>query len=442
MKNYEDMSLQMNRRGFFVRAGLAAAAGVVAASCSDERAVPSASGDEWDGIRSQFDLAPDQIDLSAMFIASHPAPVSDAIEKYRRTLDANPTSYLRNQLNTHENEILEAAAKYLGANPAEIALTDSTTMGLGLVYNGLKLLPGQQIITTMHDYYATHESLRLAAERSGAQVREVQLYQSEQTVTAGEMVANIRGAIVPETRVVALTWVHSSTGLKLPLRQIADALKEVNQGREEQQRVLMCVDGVHGFGVEDVEMRETGCDFFMAGCHKWLFGPRGTGVIWGNQGAWNAVNPIIPTFMDDEVRNAWMRNAEPPDGTTAKRMTPGGFKAFEHQWAVAEAFNFHLRIGKDKVARRTHELNRQLKEGLAQMSHVKLYTPRDENLSSGIVCFDVEGMSPRDVVSRLKDRKIVGTTTPYAQSHARLSPSIRNSPQEIETALAEIRALA
>jgi selenocysteine lyase/cysteine desulfurase len=146
--------------------------------------------------------------------------------------------------------------------------------------------------------------------------------------------------------------------------------------------------------------------------------------------------------MDDEVRNAWMRDDEPPDRTTARRMTPGGFKAFEHQWAMAEAFKFHLDIGKDKVAARTHELNRQFKEGLAGMSHVKLYTPRDENLSSGIVCFDIDGMSPRDVVGRLRQRKIIATPTPYADSHARVSPSIRNSPQEIDIALREIRALA
>lgn len=438
----KDKTSQISRRGFFVRAGLATAAGAVAASCRNERAVPVAQGDEWDAVRAQFDLAPDQIDLSALFIASHPKPVRDAIDQYRRSLDANPTAYLREELNMHEDEILAAGARYLGANPAEIALTDSTTMGLGLVYNGLKLSPGQQIITTMHDYYATHESLRLAAERSGAQVREVQLYQSEQTVTADEMVANITNGIVPETRVVALTWVHSSTGLKLPLGRIAGALREVNAERDEQQKVLMCVDGVHGFGVEDVEMSDTGCDFFMAGCHKWLFGPRGTGIIWGNQSAWNAVNPIIPTFMDDEVRNAWMRDDEPPDGTTAKRMTPGGFKAFEHQWALAAAFNFHLGIGKETIARRTHELNRQLKEGLAQMSHVKLYTPRDEKLSAGIVCFDVEGMSPREVVRRLREQKIVATTTPYADSHARLSPSIRNSTREIDTVLSAIHALA
>jgi isopenicillin-N epimerase len=131
------------------------------------------------------------------------------------------------------------------------------------------------------------------------------------------------------------------------------------------------------FGVEDVEMKEIGCDLFMAGCHKWLFGPRGNGIIWGNKRAWSAVSPIIPTFMDDEVRSAWMRDEQAPVRTTGRRMTPGGFKAFEHQWAMAEAFMFHLDIGKDKIAARTRELNHQFKEGLAGMSHVKLlYTTR------------------------------------------------------------------
>ena len=414
----------------------------VAAACRSGGPILEGSEDEWDKVRALLNLSRDQIDLSALFIASHPKPVREAIERYRLTLDEKPTFYLRERLNGHENEVLEAAADYLGANPADIALTDSTTMGLGLVYNGLKLLPGQQVITTLHDYYATHESLRLAAKRTGAQIREIQLYQQEQTVTADEIVTNITSAIVPETRVVALTWVHSSTGIKLPLKRIADGLKELNAKREESQKVLMCVDGVHGFGVEDVKMKEIGCDFFMAGCHKWLFGPRGTGIIWGNDRSWASVSPIIPTFMDDEVRNAWMRDDEPSERTTARRMTPGGFKAFEHQWAMAEAFKFHLDIGKDKIAARTHELNRQFKEGLAGMSHVKLYTPRDENLSSGIVCFDIDGMSPREVVGRLRQRNIIATPTPYADSHARVSTSIRNSPQEIDTALREIRALA
>lgn len=431
----------MDRRNFLFRTGSAFAASGLIAGCGGTQSAPVVASDDWSEVRSQFNLAANEIDISAMFITSHPKPVRDAIERYRQKLDESPTFYLREHLNSREGEVLQSAAEYLDANPAEIALTDSTTMGLGLIYNGLRLLPGQEIITTEHDYYATHESLRLAAARTGAAIREIRLYEREDTVTADEIVNNLTNSIEPATRIIALTWVHSSTGLKLPLRQIAEAVAGINAERQESQKILVCVDGVHGFGVEATGVPETGCDFFVAGCHKWLFGPRGTGIVWGNERAWAAVDPIIPTFMDDEVRNAWMLDRKPPVRTSARSMTPGGFKAFEHQWALAEAFKFHLAIGKDKIATRTYELNRLCKEGLAGMSHVKLYTPMDEALSSGIVCFDVEGMSPREVVGKLRQRNVIATTTPYAQSHARLSPSVRNSPEEIQFTLQAIRDL-
>lgn len=113
----------MNRREFLGPAGIAATAGAVAGACRSKRFPPIGSADEWEKVRQQFDLSGDQIDLSALFIASHPKPVRDAIERYRRTLDENPPFYLREQLNGHENEVLEAAADYLGSNPADIALT-------------------------------------------------------------------------------------------------------------------------------------------------------------------------------------------------------------------------------------------------------------------------------------------------------------------------------
>lgn len=72
------------------------------------------------------------------------------------------------------------------------------------------------------------------------------------------------------------------------------------------------------------------------------------------------------------------------------------------------------------------------------MSHVTLYTPRQDELSAGIVCFDVEGRSPEDVVSRLRAQDIVATTTPYAVSYPRLTPSIINTPEEIDLALRAI----
>ena len=98
---------------------------------------------------------------------------------------------------------------------------------------------------------------------------------------------------------------------------------------------------------------ELGCDFFIAGRHKWLSGPRGTGLIWGNPRAWRNVMATIPT-MDSLWRHVPREQLIP-----AAWMTPGGFHAFEHHWALTEAFRFHMQIGKAKVAARIHDLNRQ-----------------------------------------------------------------------------------
>jgi selenocysteine lyase/cysteine desulfurase len=396
----------------------------------------------WERVRGDFNLSPGIIDFSALLVASHPRPVRDAIEKHRRELDANPTGYLQEEIDRREELAMEAAGKYLGARPEDIALTDSTTMGLGLVYNGLRLKPGEEFLTTDQNYYSTDESLRLAAERIGSQVRRIPLYRNVESVSSDEIVENIAAAVRPQTRVLALTWVHSSTGLKLPLKRIGERLSAWNRDREPTRRILVCVDGVHALGVEDFEVSDLGCDVLVAGCHKWLFGPRGTGIIWANRTAWESISPTIPTFMDPGVRRAWMEGKEPSGPNNGKRMSPGGFKPFEHQWAMRDAFEYHLEIGKREVAARTHQLSRQLKEGLAAMPHVKLYTPLSVELSAGIVCFEVAGMTPQRVVAHLRERRIVATTTPYAPSYARLTPSVRNSPAEIDQVLDEIHSLS
>jgi isopenicillin-N epimerase len=76
-----------------------------------------------------------------------------------------------------------------------------------------------------------------------------------------------------------------------------------------------------------------------------------------------------------------------------------------------------------------------LKEALSEMNHVRLYTPMDPQLSSGIVCFDVDGMSQNAVVASLIDQGVIASYTPYEPSYARLTPGIFNSEAEIRTAI-------
>lgn len=430
--------MDIDRRAFLALSGAAAAAAVprpvAAQTASDDEAF-------WSGIRSRFRLSDDVIHMSALLIASHPDVVRDAIERHRAGIDAEPVRYLEANWGRRDTAI-EAAAAYLGTDARSIALTDSTTMGVGLVYNGLRLRPGQEILSTQQDYYVTQESLRLASLRSGAVLRRIDLGTEAGSLGADGIADQVVAGIGPATRALAITWVHSSTGLKMPVRRIADRLVPINANRDEDDQVLLCVDAVHGFGNQDETVASLGCDLLMAGCHKWLFGPRGTGLIAAGSRGWLNLLPTIPSFEDQRAWDAWQIGVEPPDGATAgAAMTSGGFKAFEHVWALAEAFGFHAEIGKGRMAERTAALATQLKEGLSALPRVYLHTPLSPELSAGIVSFDIEGWSPANAVRALRERGITASVAPYSPPHARLTPSIQNNPQEIETVIAAIAAM-
>jgi selenocysteine lyase/cysteine desulfurase len=441
--------MSLTRRNFLLRGSLSLAAGAFSSVLVEAKPTENAPADfkDWPSVRRQFDLAPDYIHLALFYLASHPRPVREAIEQYRANIDANPLITVENALFQQSDEnipsqVCRAIAKYIGGYPQDIALTQNTTTGLALLYHGLPLREGDEILTTTHDHYVHHESIRLATGRCGATWRKIPLFDSYDSIAPDEIAERIRRAIRPKTRAVGVTWVHSSSGVRLPIVRIAQAMREVNRSRDEKDRVLLIVDGVHGIGVEDPKITALGCDAFAAGTHKWLFGPRGTGFVWAKPEMWKRMRPMIPSFSSPDLFSAWAEEHEPPSAARAAWFSPGGFQAFEHLWALAEAIRFHQNIGPARITARTHELNSQMKEGLARMPNVQLYTPRQENLSAGMVCFDVKGMKAESVVERLLAQRIVASTTPYRTSYARLACNVVNTPQEIETTLRAIRQLA
>ncbi|HEU5474686.1 MAG TPA: aminotransferase class V-fold PLP-dependent enzyme [Actinophytocola sp.] len=421
------------RRRAVLGAGLATGVGSALAGCTTAEAPPAAAArqpaafdpESWDSVRAQFSLDPGIAHFAAFVLAAHPAPVRAAIETHRAGLDTDTHAYL-NQGVQREEEVREAAAGYLGANPAEIALTDSTTMGMGLLCGGMRLRAGQEVLTTEHDFFGTHEALRLLAERTGAPVRRVRLYDDPAAATEADMVARLRAGIGPATRLVVVTWVHSSTGVRLPIKAMSTALAEANANRDPADQALLVVDGVHGFAAVDTTVTELGCDFLTAGTHKWLFGPRGTGLLWGR--AWAAVAPVIPSFS----------GAESP----GREATPGGYHSFEHRWAAKEAFEFHKAIGRDRIAARIQEQATRLKEGLAGISSVRLVTPKDPAVSAGLVMCSINGMSPNQAVQRLRsEHRIDASVTPYAEPLVRFGPSIVTTPEQVDAVVRAVAAL-
>lgn len=435
----------MDRRQFLIAAtgsSVAALGSSPAHAALAQAAGPASTGfpdrsSSWAAIKQQFTIPPGIVQMTSFYLASHPKPVRDAIERHRRGLDDNSVHYIDQNIDRLERAVRSAASSYMGANADDLAFTDSTTMGLGLVYSGLKLTPGQEILSDTRDHIVTQVSARYGAERSGAVYRQAPLYADPAKVSVDEVVANVRGNLRKNTRLFAITWVHSGTGVKMPVQAIAEVVRAHNRGKAPEERTLLAVDGVHGFGIENVAIPDLGADFFIAGTHKWLTGPRGTGLIWARSDAWPFVRPAIPTF-DPMWRPPPLERMP-----LAAIHTPGGFHSFEHRWAVAEAFQFHSGIGKDRVEARIHQLNNLAKSHMARLPRVKTHTPMSDRLSAGIIAFEVAGMTPGKVVEALDRQGIVASVTPgfYRPALARVAPSLLTLEEDVHRTVRAIAAL-
>lgn len=375
------------------------------------------------------------IDFQAMVMASTPDTVTAQTEQFRLALDLDPLAFAQANNPARQTAVFEALEDYFGVPPALASYTFSTTMALAQFFGGLRVAPGQEILASRNEHFATVDTLKLRARRDGTVWRQFDFFRDSREWTDDEVIENLKTAIRPSTRALALTWVYSSDGVKLPLKTIAKIVAEENRQRPPHgDKLLMIVDGVHGFGVENANFEDLGCDLFAAGTHKWIFGPRGTAIMAGNEKAWAELIPLAPTSTPSQVGSGRVHTAS-------------GIRAYEYFWALEAAFRFLLHIGKKDIHDRVHGFARRLKQGLVSIPGTTLRTPMSDQQSSGIVCFDVDGLTPDQVLDVLaKKHAIRGTESSWdataGRTHVRLSVSILNEDADIDDVLTAINDLS
>ncbi len=414
-----------DRRTFLKKTGLLAAGFSLASGpCPGmTSATPLPTSDKWARFRRLFSLDERYIHLANFLIAPHPRPVAEAIEAYRAKLDANPglmMDYDRQTTWKHEHNVRTWAARYLEVQPGQIALTGSTTQGLALVYGGIHVAAGQEILTSTHEHASCYAALQFRTRSDGTQVRSIPLFQDPHQVSLDEILGNLQRNLRPHTRVIGMTWVHSGSGVKLPIGEIGRWIREQNQNRDEHERLLFCVDGVHGFGVEDIRFADLNCDFLVAGTHKWLFGPRGTGIVCAASEELKGISPTLATFS--------------PHRDFGTLMSPGGYHAFEHRWALAKAFELHLQLGKADVQQRIHRLNSYCKQRLQELPGVELVTPLSPDFSAGFTFFRIAGQGDQEhVAAHLIDNRVIADAVDRdAGPVVRLAPGLLNDETQID----------
>ena len=139
-----------------------------------------------------------------------------------------------------------------------------------------------------------------------------------------------------------------------------------------------------------------------------------------------------------------MQGKTPESLPPGPRVTPGGFHAFEHRWALAEAFRFHLAIGKPRVAGAHPRAGDALQAGAGRHRRQGEAAHADvrRRCRPASPASRSTAWRPNKIVERLFEKKIIASDSPYATSYARLTPGLLNTPEEVDRAVAEVKALA
>jgi isopenicillin-N epimerase len=241
---------------------------------------------------SPWDLDPSITFLNHGSFGACPRPVLEAQRALIDELEANPTRFMNRDLDGRYHAARMAVAGFLNADPEGLVVVPNATTGVATVLGSLRLRPGDELLTTDHEYNATLNALRTAAERARARVVQVSIplpiRHPEQAVEA------ILAAVTPRTRVALISHITSPSALILPIETIVRDLDRLG--------VDTLVDAAHSPGMVPVDLSALGAAYWTGNGHKWLCGPKGAGVLHVREDRRDVVLPLVTSHGRNDPR--------------------------------------------------------------------------------------------------------------------------------------------
>ncbi|HEY3243486.1 MAG TPA: aminotransferase class V-fold PLP-dependent enzyme, partial [Phycisphaerae bacterium] len=211
-----------------------------------------------------------------------PLAVLEAQRRFRDQMERQPLRFFVRELEPLLDAARTELAGFIGAQPQDVAFVPNATAGVNAVLRSLAFAPGDELLTTDHEYNACRNVLNFVAERCSAEVIVAAvpfpLDSPEQTVAA------IMQHVSPRTRLALLDHVTSQTGLVLPIAELV--------GRLAERGVDTLVDGAHAPGMVPLDVKEIGAAYYTGNCHKWLCVPKGAGFLHVRREKQGMIRPV------------------------------------------------------------------------------------------------------------------------------------------------------
>ncbi len=376
----------------------------------------------WMMVKNQFSLRKGLIMLNAANLCPSPFPVQRAVFNLTRSIDRDPSSHNRSQFQERLETSRESLARYLGAEPDEIAIIRNTSEGNNMVINGLTFQQGDEVVIWDENHPTANIAWDIRAERYGFVVKRVRV--PEKITSPDDLVQPFLKAVTSKTRLLSFSHLSNISGIALPATEICSKAAE--------HGVLTHIDGAQTFGSQKVNLHQLGCDFYTGSSHKWFLGPKEVGVLYVKKGRIPELWPTIVGVGYPQARRQGARKFETLGQRDDARIA-----------AMATAAAFHQAVGIERIESRIRMLADVLRKKLqSRISGIQFRTPMDSACSGGVIVFNVPGLDLPGALDKLYKQRGIGCAVFGGDlAGIRMCPHIYNTLEEMELAAEAVASL-
>ena len=338
-------------------------------------------------LKEYFLLDPGVVFLNHGSYGATPKPVFEDYQNWQRRLEHQPVLFLGRELRNLMRESRAALGEYLNAEPDDLVYIPNATHGVNILAHSLELKPGDEILTTDHEYGACDYTWELNCEKRGATY--IHQPMPLPVKSEAEIVEQFWQGVTSQTKVIYLSPITSSTALRLPVEAIC--------ARARGRGILTIVDAAHSPGQIPVDLQTLGADIVFGNCHKWMLAPKGSAFLYARREVQDLIQPFIVS---------WGTHPTPQIATGSRFIDIlqwTGTKDPTAALAVPRAIQFMREHGWEEVRRRCHTLLRQALERICDLTGLSPAYPLDSDFYSQM---GIAPLPPSDLTvlqSRLYD---------------------------------------
>ena len=231
---------------------------------------PSRTGPEGHAALGLFQLAPGHLHLNHGSYGALPTAVSAEQDRWRARIESNATGFFADVLPGELRRQAAVAAQCFGGAPQDWVFCENATSAVNAVLASMGLRDNDEIVTTSHAYGAVLKAMRIWASRFGARVAVADI----PAIVRGEdeIISAIEKVLTARTRLLVVDHITSPTAIVFPVQRIVRIARE--------RGVAVLVDGAHAPGQVLLDVETIGADWYTGNAHKWLFAPKGCGLLW------------------------------------------------------------------------------------------------------------------------------------------------------------------